>query len=195
MNVSLRAASIFAGVSLALMAVIAPLGVMIALPAGAVGAASLAVLVVSILDVFAAVALYFVLRPGSPLLSGIASALRIAYAAVFAAASGFLLDPADIERFNVVWDAGLFIFGVHLILVGIIAVRATHIPTWIGVLIVVAGLGYVVDTAAVAFWPDTTFSIGQFAFVGEVAMLFWLLGWGGRTSGRSARQEDPAVVG
>lgn len=184
-TVSIRSASLLAGASLALMAVIAPLGVMVALPAGATGLAAIVVLVVSTLDVVIAVALYPVLLRGGALLAGCASALRLAYGAVFATAAGALVAAPDVERFQAIWDAGLLIFGGHLVLVGIAVVRISHTPTWIGALVLIAGLGYLIDAVSIALNPATSIRIGEFAFVGEVVLLIWLLGWGGR--GENAR--------
>ena len=85
MDVSIRTASIVSGCSLAAMAVVAPLGVMIALPAGHTALAALIVLLVAALDVVVAVALYPVLRSGGTLVAAIAVAMRLAYAPIFAA--------------------------------------------------------------------------------------------------------------
>ena len=131
-TVSIRAASLLAGASLALMAVLAPLGLMIALPAGAVGVTATVVLLIAVLDVFVAVGLYPVLRPAGVLLAASASGLRLAYAAVFAAAAGSLAGRPDIERFEAVWEMGLFVFAWHLLLVGIAGVRADAVPSWVG---------------------------------------------------------------
>ena len=179
-NTSTRTAALVAGISLALMAVLAPLGLMVALPAGLTGPAALAVLVVSALDVVIGVALYPILKPGGELIAGVAAALRVAYAAAFAVAASFLLAPADVERFQAIWDAALFLFGLHLLAVGVAAVRAAGIPTWIGVLVLIAGAGYTVDAVSVALAPSAPLSLGQVAFVGEVVLLVWLIGWGGR---------------
>lgn len=177
---SIRSASLLAGVSLALMAVIAPLGVMVALPAGATGPAAIAVLCVAVLDVLIAVALYPVLLRAGALLAGCASALRLAYGAVFATAAGSLMGSPDVERFHAVWDAGLLLFGTHLMLVGVAVIRISSMPTWMGALVVIAGLGYLIDAVSIALNPAVPVRIGEFAFVGEVVLLVWLLGWGGR---------------
>lgn len=179
-SVSTRAAALVAGISLALMAVIAPLGLLVALPAGLTGPAALTVVVVATLDVVAGIALYPVLKPGGVLLAQVASALRVAYGAAFAVAAAFLLDPADPDRFEATWDAALFLFGVHLLAVGLAAVRASGIPTWIGVLVLIAGAGYAVDAVSVALVPSAPLGLTQVAFVGEVVLLVWLIGWGGR---------------
>lgn len=185
-TVSIRAASLLAGVSLALMAVLAPLGLMIALPAGAVGVTATVVLLIAVLDVFVAVGLYPVLRPAGVLLAASASGLRLAYAAVFAAAAGSLAGQPDIERFEAVWEMGLFVFAWHLLLVGIAGVRADAVPSWVGALVLIAGLGYLIDSVSMAIAPAAPLAIGEFAFIGEVVLLVWLLGWSGRTRATSA---------
>lgn len=175
-----RAAALIAGSSLALMAVLAPLGLMVAMPAGLTGPAALTVLVIAGLDVIVGVALYPILKPGGRLIAQVATALRVAYGAAFAVAAAFLLAPADPERFEAIWDAALFLFGLHLLAVGLAAVRASGIPTWIGALVLIAGAGYAVDAVSVALAPSSPLGLGQVAFVGEVVLLVWLIGWGGR---------------
>lgn len=175
-----RAASLTAGVSLAAMAVISPLVLLVALPAGDTGAAALMVLVVSTLDVVIGVALYPVLAPAGGLLAGCAAALRVAYGAVFATAAGSLVGAPDVERFHAVWDMALFLFGVHLVVVGVAMARAHGLPTWVGILTLISGLGYVVDAASAAVAPAAPLTVAQVAFVGEVVLLIWLIGWGGR---------------
>lgn len=180
--VSVRTASLTAGACLALMAVLAPLGVMVALPAGAVGLAAVVVLVVAVLDVVIGVALYPVLRPAGTLVAACASALRVAYAAVFASSTAWLVGVPDVARFHAVWDAGLLVFGVHLLLVGAAVVRADGPPSWIGVLVVIAGAGYLADAVSALVVPAAPLSVGEVAFVGEVVLLVWLIGWSGRTN-------------
>lgn len=177
---ALRTSALVAGISLALMALLAPLGLLVALPAGQTGVAALLVLVVAGLDVVVAVALYPVLAPGGRLLAQIAAAMRVTYAAVFAVAAGSLLDPVNVAHFQAVWDAGLLIFGAHLALVGLAVVRASSIPTWIGLLVLVAGAGYLADAILAALSPGSPLAFGEFTFVGEVVLLIWLIGWGGR---------------
>ena len=192
-GVSVRAASLVAGIALAAMAIISPVGLLVALPAGNTGIAALVVLVVAALDVVVAVALIPVLAPGGVLLARIAAALRIAYAAIFAVAAGSLLAPADEMRFQAIWDAALLLFGVHLVLVGIAALRAHGIPVWVGALVIVAGAGYAVDSVAVILIPSAVIGVGTFTFVGEVVFLVWLIVRGGRDvpESRTTRRDAP----
>lgn len=185
-----RKAAVAAGVALLLMAVLAPLGLLVALPRGATGVGAATVLVVAVLDVVAAVALLRVVGAGSPL-SRLAAALRISYAAVFLVAGAALLAPADVDRFQARWDAGLLVFGVHLVVLGLAFVRARHLPSWVGAVVVVAGLGYVVDALALLLDADLGLSVAAFTFVGEVVLMVWLLARGGRGAGEPDR---PAAV-
>lgn len=180
MEVSIRSASIVSGVSLAAMAVIAPLGVMLALPAGHASVSALMMLVVAALDVVVAVALYPVLRSGGRLLAAISAALRLVYASIFAVAAG-ALALGDVESFRMTWDAGLLLFGAHLVLAGMAIVRSRGIPTWLGALVLLAGVGYLFDACLVLLAPGATLRLGEFVFIGEVVLCIWLLGWGGRT--------------
>ena len=194
MTTSLRTSSLVAGLSLALMTVLAPLGLLIALPAGSTGVAAVVVLVIAALDIVVAIALFPLLVPGGRLLAQISTGLRIAYAAVFATAAGSLLAPVDVAQFQAIWDAGLVLFGAHLIAVGVAIMRSRSIPLWMGVLVVVSGLGYIADTALLAFNTATTFSLAAFTFVGELVLMVWLLGWGGRGRHAAAIAQRAASV-
>jgi hypothetical protein len=139
-------------------------------------AAVLALVVVVALDVLVAWALREFFAPVHHALATLAAWFRLTYAAVFlvaiaqlSAASGEADALARVEDFRAIWDLGLILFGVHLLLLGHLAHRAANVPTVLGVLLAVAGLGYAVD--------GTGFSTGlaAFTFVGEVVFMFWLL--------------------
>ena len=190
MTASHRTSSLVAGLSLALMTLLAPVGLLIALPAGATEVTALVVLVIATLDVIAAVALYPLLASGGQLLAKIATALRVAYGAIFAAAAGSLLAPVDVAHFQAVWDAALLLFGVHLVLVGVAMMRSRALPTWIGALVIVAGLGYFADSVLVALTPETALSFAAFTFIGELVLMVWLIVWGGRADRHQTPEMD-----
>jgi Domain of unknown function (DUF4386) len=208
---SLRTASLTAGLALALMAFLAAFGVF-----GAIGAlvtpgdaAKTAVdiagsqalfrwgiaslILVAVLDVVVAGALFTLFAPVNRSVSLMAAGFRVAYAAVYlvaiiqlVVALGLLGDPAQalraIDAYNTIWLVGLILFGVHLLLIGYLAYRSGFMAKVFGILLVVAGLGYVVDGFLAVLVPGPSFSIGQFTFVGEVALIFWLLIRGSRKS-------------
>lgn len=77
---------------------------------------------------------------------------------------------------------GLAIFGLHLILVGYLVFKSGYATKWmgilLGVLLAIAGLGYMVDSFGRLLLPSYTASVAQVTFVGEVLLIFWLL-WKG----------------
>lgn len=144
--------------------------------------AVLALVVVVALDVLVAWALREFFAPVHHAVATLAAWFRLAYAAVFLvaiadlfAAAGSAEALARIDDFRGVWDLGLVLFGVHLVLVGYLAHRSRNLPTVLGVLVAVAGLGYVVDGAATVLVADYAVNLAAVTFVGEVLLMLWLL--------------------
>jgi hypothetical protein len=120
------------------------------------GVASLFLVVV--LDVIVACALYRVFAAVDRTLSMLAAAFRLVYSAIFMVALGHLLGAlrhldqqvlVHIEAFDDLWNAGLGLFGAHLLLLGLLAYRASYAPSWLGILLAIAGLGYLADSLGV----------------------------------------------
>ena len=147
-------------------------------------------LVVAVLDVVVAWALFRVFAPVSSGLSMLAATFRVAYAGIFVVAiaqlAGVLrlLPEADelsaqilssVHAFEDIYSAGLILFGVHLALLAVLVCRAAYAPTFLGVLLVVAGLGYVADGFGVVLFAGYAVEVTAFTFVGEVVLIFWLL--------------------
>ena len=158
-------------------------------------------LVVAILDVVVAWALYILLKPANKRLSLLAAWFRVVYAAIFAVALTNLLNVLQLltgadylkafevdqlyaqgmlslSAFQSGWDIGLVIFGLHLLVVGYLAFKSGYIPKWLGVLLVIAGIGYMVDSFGKFLVPNYNLTIAGFTFIGEVLLIFWLL-WKG----------------
>lgn len=155
--------------------------------AGQARLAAAGLIIVVILDVIVAWGLYIVLRSVNPSLSLLGGWLRLAYAAIFAVAINSLLnalhtgpiDPALagflLESFDSLWQIGLIIFGFHLCVVGYLAWQAEFIHWLFGLLLIIAGLGYIVDGFGTVLIPDYSLDLAVFTFIGEVALIFWLL--------------------
>jgi hypothetical protein len=80
-----------------------------------------------------------------------------------------------LEAFELIWQAGLILFAVHLLLIGYLAYRSGFMARVFGILLVVAGLGNLIDGLGTLLIPGYVISLAQFTFVGEVALIFWLL--------------------
>jgi hypothetical protein len=227
-GVSLRGAAIIAGVGLLLMAVIAPyanFGVLenLIVPGDANSTATNIIgsqmlfrvgmgcfLIVAILDIVVAWALYVLFRPVHTSLSLLAACFRIVYAAVLAAILTNLLSASQVlsgagylgvleadqvraqamlslDAFGSGWDIALAIFGLHLLVLGYLVFESAYFPRFMGVLVVIAGLGYLMDGFGSVLVPGYSLEVSRFTFVGEALLIFWLL-WRG-IRGMDERQQ------
>ena len=172
-------------------------------------------------DILVALALYEIFRRVSAGLALLAAFFRLAHAAVVAAnllnlyvpllllgpsVSLAALAPAQRQALAMLsldahaygYAIGLVFFGFQCLVLGYLVHRSRYVPRILGILLVIAGLGYLIDSFGRTLLPDyadyaATFSTVVFvpAFVGELAFCLWLLFKGVRIPG--ARQ--PAVEG
>jgi len=207
-DISLRTAAIVAGVGLLLMAILSPIAYLnifqslvkfddAALTAqnilnsmGAFRTCIVLLFTVAILDIVVAWALYILLVPTNKKLSALAAWLRVIYAGIFIFAISKLyvalqVITADgtqamsfLKAFQSIWDMALTLFGFHLLVLGYLAFKSGYIPKWLGVFLVLASVGYIVDGFGKTLSPDYNLNVAQFTFVGEVLLIFWLL-WKG----------------
>lgn len=128
-------------------------------------------LVIFLVDVVVAWALYIVFRRANRDVSLVAAWFRLVYtlflgvaliyffqALQFLSGSGFLesFDTAQreaqalvaLDTFNSAWLIGLAAFGVHLIVLGGLILRSGAAPKALGYVLIVAGAAYVIDTVA-----------------------------------------------
>lgn len=143
-------------------------------------------IIIAILDVVIAWGLYIVLRRVNPSLSLLGGWLRLAYAAILAVAINSLLsalragamDPTlgafFLESFNSLWQIGLVIFGFHLCVIGVLAWQSDFMHWLLGILLFIAGLGYIVDGFGTVLVADYSLDLAMFTFIGEVVLIFWL---------------------
>ena len=167
-------------------------------------------LVVIVLDVVVAWALYIYFQTVNRELSVLAAWLRLMFAAIFGVALASLFSAlqlvsgagylrafetpqlnaqvmSSIDAFNFVWLVALVSFGIHLVVLGYLILRSGFVPKVIGFLLILAGSAYVVDTLANALlsnYEDYETALLLFvavpAVIGEVAFAVWLLARGGK---------------
>lgn len=66
-------------------------------------------------------------------------------------------------------------FGLWLFPMGVLVIKSGFIPKVIGVFLLIAGVGYVVDFTLFFLAPGITVKVSEYTFVGEVLLLLWLL--------------------
>lgn len=215
-DISLRKAAIIAGIGLILMTLLAPIANFsilhgLIVPGDAAKTANNIIaseglfrigicffLIVAILDIVVAWALYIFLKPVNKGISLLTALLRIVYATVLSVALIYLinvlqlLSGADylsaftanqlqaqamlsLNTFARGWEFGLIIFGFHLLLLGYLVFKAEYMPKILGILLVLASLGYLIDGFGKLLSSHYNISVGIFTFIGEVILIFWLL--------------------
>jgi hypothetical protein len=155
----------------------------------------LALYLVVVLDVVISWALMQVFDPVSRFLSRLAAWFRLAYSAVFMVAisqlagipgllgggsSAFTTEQMEaqallkVDAFNDIWFAGLILFAAHLVLIGYLAFKSGYIPALLGILVVISGLGYAVDSVGMTL-TETPLEVAVVTFIGEFLLGVWLL--------------------
>ncbi|WP_236708016.1 DUF4386 domain-containing protein [Brevibacillus choshinensis] len=98
-----------------------------------------------------------------------------------------------LEAFESIWSFGLIIFGGHLLIVGYVALKSDSIPNVIGILLLLASIGYMVIHLSKTFLSqyDRVIAILNLIFsmpmmiVGELGFGIWLLLRGGKLPKRA----------
>lgn len=157
-----------------------------------------AFLFVAVLDIVVAWALYCLLKPVNQALALLSAWFRVAYAAILVVATASLVEalqlaqpgplqqafPADavaslavatLDRFYLLFNLGLGVFGCHLLVLGAVVYRSGHFAGLLGGLVIIAGLGYLGDTLGGVLVPGYGLSLASVTFVGEVWLMAWLL--------------------
>ena len=70
--------------------------------------------------------------------------------------------------------AGIF-WGLWLFPMGYLVFKSNYIPKIIGVLLIIGGMGYLIDFVTFFVFPHFGVVFSEYAFLGEVLMVFWLL--------------------
>lgn len=218
-NQSIRQASTIAGVGLLAMSVLSAVGYLLAVkglvvPGNAARTAKniagheglfrfgiLSLYLVAGLDVVVAWALYRVFKPVSDALSKLAAWLRVAYAAVFMVAIsqlvGALRLPTQalrhINTFTNIWDVGLVLFGLSLFVLAYLAFRSGYVPKLLGVLLAIAGFGYVFDTAVRVLVRGSSSDVSAITGMGEFVFAIWLVIGGRRITLSDSESHDNPI--
>ncbi|GAA4462589.1 DUF4386 domain-containing protein [Nibrella saemangeumensis] len=162
-----------------------------------------AFLVIMLLDVVVAWALYYFFKPVDEALSLLTAWLRIIYAPFLGIALMNLLAvlpllndaaPAEslimrsLNAFQDVWSLGLVVFGFHLTLLGYLALMSRFVPKVLAGLALFAGLCYFLSNLANLAVPDygqykgtVEMALSLPMALGELALAVWLLIKGGKT--------------
>jgi hypothetical protein len=158
-------------------------------------------------DVIVAWALYIFLKPVSKTLSLLTAWFRLVYIGMHLMALtnlikilALLKDSDDsglaielefsdsvefyMNSFRLEWEFALLVFGIYMCLLGYLVFRAEYVPKIFGILVFVAGLGYMINTLNVFLFPSVNMNYLMITFLGELVFMFWLLVKGSKISTR-----------
>lgn len=95
---------------------------------------------------------------------------------------------SSVQQFDTIWLIGLFFFGIHLIILS----QIFHGPSWIRIMLMIAGFMYMIDTSAHFLMENyqdySTIFLTLVAIpsmLGEMAFAIWTWIYGGKTSNKS----------
>ena len=91
------------------------------------------------------------------------------------------LHGEGINVASIFWGLWLFPFAI-------LVIRSGFIPRVLGVLMMIAGAGYLVDSSATILLPQYAHQVGMVAMIlglGELPIMIWLLIWGARVQSSS----------
>lgn len=162
-------------------------------------------IIVLILDVLVAWALYIFLKPVNTNLALLAAWLRLIYTTITVIALNHLFSVLQlvsdseyltafeteqlqaevmlsINAFNNGWLLGLVFFGLHLLVTGYVVIKSDYMPRLIGALLMIAGIGYLIDSFAQFLLSDYSDYESIFLIivavpgvVAELSLTLWLL--------------------
>lgn len=152
-------------------------------------------LVIITTDLLVTWGFYMYLKPVNQSLALKAGVARLIYTFILAGAvyqlvsvlfmhgsNAEIITLERIEAFETIWFAGLIVFGFHLILVGLTAMQTSQIPKWISILLMIAGVSYMVVHTLYLIVPELDVITKQLEAIlrlpmmaGELGFALWLL--------------------
>nr|WP_299346706.1 DUF4386 domain-containing protein [Allomuricauda sp.] len=150
-----------------------------------------------ICDLVVAWSLYIFLKPTNKDFSLLVALFRIAFAIITLAALLNLVSVLNltlnsdylgafndslyskvllaIKNFNIQWSFAFTFFSIYLMLLGVLVYKAVYVPKIFGVVLIIAGLGYFVETLRSFFFPSFEMDYLMITYFGELVFMFWLL--------------------
>lgn len=166
-------------------------------------------LIVIVLDLVVAWALYVFLKPLNDSLSLLAAWCRLVYTTIFSTALVNyysvlqLLSDTDhlstlettdlhaqvrlsLDAFRDSWDVGFVFFGLHLTFLGYVLYKSRSIPKWLGILVLIGGVSYLIDYGGQILFADFKPIVSMIFGWGEAIFMFWLILRGGKQNKSAA---------
>lgn len=145
-------------------------------------------LLIAGLDVAASIGLYIIYRETQVQAAVTSAILRLVYTGILLFAVIELMKLPISEQwdqgviqfasFQTIWSLGLIVFGFHLLTVAWLSWRSSFSPTLVSVLLLMAGLSYLIVESANSFSDNSTLISSSLRTVFSVFMAIGELGFG-----------------
>ena len=134
-------------------------------------------LLILLLDVAIALALYVVLRPVSRILASATSVLRLLYAIIMIIAVFFLVfEFINVYSYGTLKLIGYIFFTLHILFLGYTALKSSFIPKGLGILLIIAFFSYIVLIYGKSIVPEELLPIFVIpAAIAELLLGIWFL--------------------
>ena len=157
------------------------------------------ILLILILDLIVSFSLYEFFKKDHAKISFVACSLRIIYTIIFAIAAFYLIKNINIEEisndfinynfknFQFIWSIGLILFGVHLLLIGVLMKLHKKIPKILWILTLIGGVSYIlVHLIKIMFFNlEYVYYLEMILAIpmalGELGLAIWLIVKGGKS--------------
>jgi len=159
-------------------------------------------IIILICDIVVALALYFFFKNEDRELSFFAATARLVYSAILGFAIFYLIQILNLlgenddiagsvmskfDAFKAAWSYGLIIFGIHLFLLGLLALKSKFIRSFWGILLLFAGISYSFIHTSNFLFPEYESQLKTAEMilslpmtVAEVGFAVWLIIRGGK---------------
>jgi hypothetical protein len=134
-------------------------------------------LIAFLLDIPVALLFFVLLKPSAKAPAAVAAALRFFYAALAIANLRTYLDER-LDAYDHGFKVALVLFGIHLLLLGVLLFRSGLVPKVFGGLIVLAGGAYLADSLSLFLNPSFHAVVAPYLAVPasfEILLAAWLL--------------------
>jgi hypothetical protein len=161
-------------------------------------AGTMGYLITFMCDLIASWALYILLKPANEHLSMLMAWLRLVYTVIALVAISNLMpilqlvnspdalasfEPGKLDAliqtalqgYRSTWNFGILFFGLHLLLLGYLVFISRYIPYWLGILLLISGIGYTLNGLKPFLFPAAHLDFAVYTFFGELIFMGWLL--------------------
>lgn len=147
-------------------------------------------LIILMLDLAIALALYVILKPVSKILASLTAGFRLLYTVIMViGVLALVFQFIDVHSYGNIKLIGYLFFTAHILVLGYSVLKSGYIPKGLGILLIVAFFCYIILLYGQSIVPEQLLPIVVIpAAIAELLLGIWLLWKGGKVS--EARKID-----